>query len=251
MNGKIQISHVKNETTYNIPLVLDESVISSGISLISLWHTLADESYRVIWPQDKKKPLIANSWVAVYTVQGCGKIRLKDNSEIMLNGNNVIFLKPTDITSYYCDGLIWEQYWMEFIPTNMMEIPILQTGIIYNGDEFNKELSEVAELLALRSPIKNNLAVAFLTKIIYQWICLISENGRKDRELLRLEICWPSCTPVCKSAGASQKWHSGCSAASPGCGGSFYDTRVKRRKNIILTHASNWRNRCCARREIR
>lgn len=187
MNGKIQISHVKNETTYNIPLVLDESVISSGISLISLWHTLADESYRVIWPQDKKKPLIANSWVAVYTVQGCGKIRLKDNSEIMLNGNNVIFLKPTDITSYYCDGLIWEQYWMEFIPTNMMEIPILQTGIIYNGDEFNKELSEVAELLALRSPIKNNLAVAFLTKIIYQWICLISENGRKDRELLRLE----------------------------------------------------------------
>lgn len=31
MNGKIQISHVKNETTYNIPLVIDESVISSGI----------------------------------------------------------------------------------------------------------------------------------------------------------------------------------------------------------------------------
>lgn len=168
MNGKIQISHVKNETTYNIPLVLDESVISSGISLISLWHTLADESYRVIWPQDKKKPLIANSWVAVYTVQGCGIIQLKDNSEIMLNGNNVIFLKPTDIMSYYCDGLIWEQYWMEFIPTNIMEIPLLQTGIIYNGEEYNKELSEVAELLALRSSIKNNLAVAFLTKIIYQ-----------------------------------------------------------------------------------
>ena len=67
MNGKIQISHVKNETTYNIPLVLEENVISSGISLLSLWHTLADESYRVSWPRDKKKPLIANSWVAIYT----------------------------------------------------------------------------------------------------------------------------------------------------------------------------------------
>ncbi|MRS92041.1 helix-turn-helix domain-containing protein [Enterobacteriaceae bacterium RIT714] len=187
MNGKIQISHVKNETTYNIPLVLDENVISSGISLISLWHTLADESYRVIWPQDKKKPLIANSWIAVYTVQGCGQIQLKDNSVITLNGNNVIFLKPTDILSYHCDGLLWEQYWMEFIPTTVMEIPLLQTGTIYNGDMFNKELSEVAELIGLRSPIKNNLAVAFLTKIIYQWICLISENGRKDRELIRLE----------------------------------------------------------------
>lgn len=187
MNGKIQISHVKTETTYNIPLVIEENVISSGISLISLWHTMADESYRVIWPQDKRKPLIANSWVAVYTVQGCGKIQLKDNTVITLNGNCVIFLQPTDIKSYHCAGLLWEQYWMEFIPTSIMEIPVLQTGIIYNSDVFNKELNEVAELIALSSPIKNNLAVAFLTKIIYQWICLISENGSKDRDLLRLE----------------------------------------------------------------
>ena len=69
MNGKLQSSDVKNETPYNIPLLINENVISSGISLISLWHTYADEHYRVIWPRDKKKPLIANSWVAVYTVQ--------------------------------------------------------------------------------------------------------------------------------------------------------------------------------------
>ncbi|WP_054178087.1 helix-turn-helix transcriptional regulator [Trabulsiella odontotermitis] len=187
MNGKIQISHVKNETTYNIPLVLDENVISSGLSLISLWHTLADETYRVTWPRDKKKPLIANSWVAVYTLQGCGRIYLKDNSEITLNGNCVIFLKPMEIKSYHCDGLIWEQYWMEFIPTSIMEIPILQTGIIYNGENFNKELNEVAELINSRESLKNNLAVAYLTKIIYQWICLIAENEQKDRQLIKLE----------------------------------------------------------------
>ncbi len=78
MNGKLQSSDVKNETPYNIPLLINENVISSGISLISLWHTYADEHYRVIWPRDKKKPLIANSWVAVYTVQGCGKILFKE-----------------------------------------------------------------------------------------------------------------------------------------------------------------------------
>lgn len=77
MNGKMQSSHVKNETTYNIPLLIHESVISSGISLISLWHTYADEHYRVIWPRDKKKPLIANSWVAVYTVGAVEKSFLK------------------------------------------------------------------------------------------------------------------------------------------------------------------------------
>ncbi|MEW5562820.1 AraC family transcriptional regulator [Enterobacter asburiae] len=187
MNGKSVLLHVKNETTYNIPLVIDENVISSGISLISLWHTLADESYKVIWPRDKKKPLIPNSWVAIYTLQGCGQLLLRDGTEIILNGNCIIFLKPMDIQSYHCAGLLWEQYWMEFIPTNVMEIPLLQTGIIYNGEIFNQELSEVALLIAHKDPLKNNLAVAFLTKMIYQWICLISENGKKDALLIQIE----------------------------------------------------------------
>lgn len=187
MNGKVHISHVKNDSTYNIPLVIEESVISSGITLISLWHTLADASYRVSWPGDKRKPLIANSWVAIYTLQGCGKITLQDNSEIVLNGNCVIFIKPTDIKSYCCSGLLWEQYWMEFIPTNLMAIPLLQQGLIYNGNTFNQELNEVTSLFTSGEPIKNNLAVAFLTKIIYQWICLIAEKGIKNPQLIRLE----------------------------------------------------------------
>ncbi|HDS1237209.1 helix-turn-helix transcriptional regulator [Pluralibacter gergoviae] len=187
MNGKSQFSHVKNEITYNIPLVLDENVISSGISLISLWHTLADESYRVIWPRDKRKPLIPNSWVAIYTLQGCGKLLLRNGREIILNGNCIVFLKPTDIQAYCCAGLLWEQYWMEFTPTSAMEIPLLQIGTIYSGDLFNRELTDVAEMIAEKDPLKNNLAVAFLAKMIYQWICLISENGKKDAQLLQIE----------------------------------------------------------------
>ncbi|WP_297197838.1 response regulator transcription factor [uncultured Pluralibacter sp.] len=187
MNGKSHISHVKNETTYNIPLVLDENVISSGISLLSLWHTLADESYRVIWPRDKRKPLIPNSWVAVYTLQGCGKLLLRDGREIILNGNCIIFLKPTDIQAYHCAGLVWEQYWMEFIPTSVMQIPLLQTGVIYNGEHYNRELEEVAEMITAKDSMRNNLAVAFLTKIIYQWICLISENEKKEPGVVQIE----------------------------------------------------------------
>lgn len=187
MNGNLLSSHVKNETTYNIPLLINENVISSGISLISLWHTYADENYRVIWPRDKKKPLIANSWVAVYTLQGCGKILLKDGEQITLNGNCIIFLKPTDIQSYHCEGLLWEQYWMEFTPTSIMDIPIRQQSVIYNGDVYNQELAEVSQLITRPEPIKNNLAVAFLTKIIYQWICLIDSNGKKDPQRIQVE----------------------------------------------------------------
>ncbi|HEM6718190.1 TPA: AraC family transcriptional regulator [Citrobacter koseri] len=187
MNGNLLSSHVKNETTYNIPLLINENVISSGISLISLWHTYADENYRVIWPRDKKKPLIANSWVAVYTVQGGGKILLKDGEQITLNGNCIIFLRPTDIQSYHCEDLLWEQYWMEFTPTSIMDIPIRQQSVIYNGDVYNQELAEVSQLITSPEPIKNNLAVAFLTKIIYQWICLIDSNGKKDPQRIQVE----------------------------------------------------------------
>ncbi|NIY48789.1 AraC family transcriptional regulator [Cedecea colo] len=187
MNGKTDLCDVKNETTYNIPLVIDENVISSGISLISLWHTLADESYQVVWPRDKKKPLIENSWIVVYTLQGCGKIILRDNSKITLNGNCVIFLKPTDIKSYHCEGLLWEQYWMEFIPTGAMEIPLSQQAIIYNGDTFNKELGEITALITSDEALSKNLAVAFITKLIYQWVCLIVQTGTKDKQLMQIE----------------------------------------------------------------
>ncbi|ENL3507372.1 AraC family transcriptional regulator [Salmonella enterica] len=170
-----------------MPLLINENVISSGISLISLWHTYADKHYRVIWPRDKKKPLIANSWIAVYTVQGCGKILLKDGEQITLNGNCIIFLKPTDIQSYHCEGLVWEQYWMEFTPTSVMDIPIRQQSVIYNGEIYSQELMEVSQLITAAEPIKNNLAVAFLTKIIYQWICLICADGKADPQRIQIE----------------------------------------------------------------
>ncbi|KGT94376.1 AraC family transcriptional regulator [Erwinia typographi] len=187
MNGKNALSDVKTETTYNIPLVLEENVISSGIILISLWHTLADKTYRVFWPQDKKKPLIASSWVAIYTLQGSGKILLRGGDEITLSGNCAIFLKPVDILSYHCEGLVWEQYWMEFIPNCVMEIPLRQKAVIHNGEGFNHELLEVSKLLDNENSNKKNLAVAFLTKMIYQWICLISENGIKPEKLIKIE----------------------------------------------------------------
>jgi AraC-like DNA-binding protein len=187
MNGKTDSWHVKNETTYNIPLVLSENVISSGMSLISLWHTLADESYKVNWPQDKRKPLIENSWVVVYTLQGCGKIILQDNTCITLNGNCVIFLKPTEIKSYHCAGLLWEQYWMEFIPTGAMDIPLSQQAIIYNGELFNQELSEVTALITSGIELNKTLAVAFITKLIYQWVCRIVQTGVKGSQLRQME----------------------------------------------------------------
>lgn len=244
MNGNLQSSHVKNETTYNIPLLINENVISSGISLISLWHTFADEHYRVIWPRDKRKPLIANSWVAVYTVQGCGKILLKDGEQITLNGNCIIFLKPTDILSYHCDGLLWEQYWMEFTPTSIMDIPVRQQCVIYQGEVYNNELAQVSQLITSAEPIKNNLAVAFLTKIIYQWICLIYAEGKKDPQRRQIEKLIATL-----HASLQRRWSVADMAATIPCSEAwlrrlFCAIPAKRRKNMCWMPAWSWRYRC-------
>lgn len=76
---------------------------------------------------------------------------------------------------------------MEFTPTSVMDIPVRQQSVIYQGEDYNNELEYVSQLITSPEPIKNNLAVAFLTKIIYQWICLIDAEGKKDPQRLQIE----------------------------------------------------------------
>lgn len=43
---------------------------------------------------------------------------------------------------------------MEFTPTSMMDIPVGQQSVIYNGEIYNQELTEVAELITSPEAIK-------------------------------------------------------------------------------------------------
>jgi len=76
---------------------------------------------------------------------------------------------------------------MEFIPTGIMEIPLSQQAIIYNGELFNQELHQVTELITSDVDLNKNLAVAFITKLIYQWVCLIAQTGVKGQQLRQME----------------------------------------------------------------
>ncbi len=87
MNGLNDTSHVKNEPTYNIPIVIDKNVTSSGITLLALWQTLADNSYQVVWPKDRLRPLIENSVIALYTKQGHGEVTLSSGEVLQLEGS--------------------------------------------------------------------------------------------------------------------------------------------------------------------
>lgn len=123
MNGTNDNSHVKNETKFNIPIVIDKSETSSGITLLALWSTMSDKSYRVVWPKDRLRPLIEESIIALYTKQGHGEVVLNSDKVIQLEASTVMFLHPKDIKSYQCKGFIWEVFLMEFIPNGAINLP--------------------------------------------------------------------------------------------------------------------------------
>ena len=77
MNGKLQSSDVKNETPYNIPLLINENVISSGISDPALAY-LRRRALQVIQAAGQEETAYRQLMAAVYTVQGCGKILFKE-----------------------------------------------------------------------------------------------------------------------------------------------------------------------------
>ncbi|MBD1572635.1 helix-turn-helix transcriptional regulator [Vibrio sp. S17_S38] len=164
--------HVKNETTYNIPIVIDKNVTSSGITLLALWNTFADKHYQVEWPKDRLRPLIEGSVIALYTKQGHGEIELSSGETLQLEGSTVIFLHPTSIKKYRCKGLIWELFLMEFIPNGAINLVYNHLISLTNNEYFHKEMNQVVELFKQQESTYKHLAAASLTKTIYHWLTL-------------------------------------------------------------------------------
>ena len=187
MNGLNNKVHVKNELIHDTPIIIGDNVTSSGISLLALWNTYADKGYMVRWPEDKRLPLIASSTIAVFTKQGYGELELHNGEILELKGASIVFLDPMTIKHYFCKGLIWDLFWIEFIPNGVMEISY---GEIIQLDTLKKSENEFNEisinLLSKRQKLKE-LAVASLTKIIYEWLCLIETKPIEDHQFLLVQ----------------------------------------------------------------
>lgn len=127
-------------------------------------------------------------------------------------------------------------------PTSMMDIPVGQQSVIYNGEIYNQELTEVAELITSPEAIKNNLAVAFLTKIIYQWICLMYADGKRSTTAANWKLI------ATLHASLQQRWSVADMAATIPCSEArlrrlFYAIPARRRKNITSMRVWIWRYR--------
>ena len=187
MNGLNNNQHVKNELIHDTPIVIGENVISSGISLLALWNTYADKGYMVHWPEDKRLPLIPNSTIAVFTKQGYGELELYSGERLELKGASIVFLDPMTIKHYFCKGMIWDLYWIEFIPNGVMEISHGEIIQLQTLKSLEPEFSKISDnLLNQRQKIKE-FGVASLTKILYEWLCLIETKPIEDHQFLLVQ----------------------------------------------------------------
>ncbi|MFP8965200.1 helix-turn-helix transcriptional regulator [Pokkaliibacter sp. CJK22405] len=187
VNGVSRLKDVKNDPVHNIPIVIEETLSSSGITLIALWDTLADSRYEVQWPEDRLLPLRKDSVIAVYTRQGHGQIELDDGCLIEPQGHCAIFLKPAQIRRYRCLGMLWDLVWIEMVPNGALEFPFRQMITLAESPELISECERAVELLESVSSRQKSLGVAIVSKLIYEWLTLADDALPATANFKRVE----------------------------------------------------------------
>lgn len=179
--------HVKNEAFHNRPIVIEESLSSSGITLIALWDILADARYRVRWPEDRRLPLKKDTVIVVYTRQGHGEIHLHDGSVLEPRGHCALFLKPATIASYHCPGMLWDLLWIELVPNGALTFPFRRLIPLSGAPTLVEESQQAVALIERDEARWASLGVAMVTKQVYQWLALAGDPGTRSVGLKRVE----------------------------------------------------------------
>ncbi|UTW10704.1 helix-turn-helix transcriptional regulator [Marinobacterium rhizophilum] len=167
----------------NTPVLLESPATAFGITLRSVWDIYADESYQVLWPRDKKLPLLSSAHVCVFTRQGHGVIRLKSGREIHAKGTCALFLESRDIQSYACEGLLWELYWVEFVLHGPATLPLNLPVVVRDNSSCIAEFLELVQSIRVGDGNHQAYAAAIFTKVLYQWIA--QSNHHADPAPLR------------------------------------------------------------------
>lgn len=165
----------------NAPLLINNTIESCGITLRAMWDIYADSHYSTRWPQDRKLPMVSNSVVAIYTIQGSGTIELKNGDKITVSGPSVLFLECDKIKQYKTNGLFWELNWFEFITNGLAHIPFEQQ-ILLTNEEYPVVLTDIKPLLTSKDAIKRNIAAAGFGYLFYKWISLSQDNKAMNKQ---------------------------------------------------------------------
>ncbi len=173
----------------NQPLLIEQSADSCGITLRSMWDVHADMNYHIKWPRDRMLPMLPNAIVAVYTIQGSGCIKMKSGKILTVSAPSVTFIDSRNIDSYWTNGIVWNLNWFEFLMQGVTPIPF-EEPIALKNDDYPSILSEVKALIASKSPIKLNAAVAGFGFVFYKWLTLIDQSKSMTSQEKRSMKSW-------------------------------------------------------------
>lgn len=156
----------------NKPLVIKKSVNFNSVTIRSFWDVNGDESYKNIWPRDRKLPFAENTLVAVYTKKGNGIIDLCDGKQLKIRGSTLVFIEPKSILSYWCDGLIWDLFWIEIYIDPKLKNLVQHNKVIQidNLRHFEIQLEELLHHFGDDKDIVNYYAAALFNKIFFEWL---------------------------------------------------------------------------------
>ena len=158
--------------------------------LDKIWYVDADASYQI----QKLRGWTKNTYVAVRTVAGEGKLILWDGTSLYATAASLIFLK-TDELSFYCTcGDRWQFYWIEY---NMdicgLSLLIYVFRIPLSADEQGL-LERSFRCLADSTDDKCHLAESIVNMLLADWKTRVDcRHGRKKqtdiKELLEKGRC--------------------------------------------------------------
>lgn len=113
-------------------------------AVISVYKILADNSYFHYCDDEEKTKYQEGAYAFIFCTDGEGKIYLK-NKSIIINKNQYVFLKFTDIEKYKSLSNIWGYRWVNFTAKNVRDE--FETDKIYCASFCEKNEAAFSELL--------------------------------------------------------------------------------------------------------
>ncbi|HBP38438.1 MAG TPA: hypothetical protein DD640_06805 [Clostridiales bacterium] len=149
------------------------------IALSAQWKVEADPAYKVV-----RAPQSEDFQIAVRTLSGQGQIRLRDQSDYLLEQNSLLLISRNQIARYFCSGNTWKFHWFEF----QSSLPLapyqnqLHTMEI-SAEEF-RNINDCFAILGLNTAYSSLRASSIFAVLLTYWLDRIHSPQNADQSRL-------------------------------------------------------------------
>ncbi|MCK5000265.1 MAG: helix-turn-helix transcriptional regulator [Anaerohalosphaera sp.] len=183
------------------------SAETSGIELHTIWNVNADPSYDINheFAQSTSQKLHAKGGkglIALYTINGNGRIYLGDYGVIDVIPETLIIIRWDHLERYNCKSAKWNFWWFEFIVSGPMHFPAHRLIDVPLQPDDRDDFQLAFAYLRRQTFEQRALASATFSKMLYRWIAHWQGKQQQgpyqeeidriiDRMYEKLSLGWP------------------------------------------------------------